>query len=212
MCVVFCTVEWKDKLSHKLNYLLILIRDCHLTSHTGNDIMFFSFIHESLSYKAFLHAHTLLLSLKVNQEGLILVLKPNKLNISGYRKMWVVFLFFLGSKTKKTKKKPLEFLGEKERPWWFGNSYGYGFWGGEAPQNFPGGLVVLKNLSMHSLVHLLGVRLRPLGSLNPHTNAALLGKSPKSFMLLQAAQQSLRSGAVQGSGAPASAHVEKKQF
>lgn len=63
--------------------------------------MFFSFIHESLSYKAFLHAHTLLLSLKVNQEGLILVLKPNKLNISGYRKMWVVFLFFFGSKKKK---------------------------------------------------------------------------------------------------------------
>ena len=69
----------------------------------------------------------------------------------------------------------------------------------------------MKNLSRQSLVHLLGVRLRPLGSLNPHIKAALLGKSPKSFMLLRATQQSLRSGAVQGSGALASAHVEKKQ-
>lgn len=64
---------------------------------------------------------------------------------------------------------------------------------------------------MQSLVHFLGVRLRPLGSLNPHTNAALLGKSPKSFMLPQGAQQSVRSGAVQGSGALASASLEKKQ-
>lgn len=39
---------------------------------------------------------------------------------------------------------------------------------------------MLKNLNMQSLVHFLGVRLRPLGSLNPHTNAALLGKIPPS--------------------------------
>lgn len=71
---------------------------------------------------------------------------------------------------------------------------------------------MLKNLNMQSLVHFPGVRLRPLGSLNPHTNAALLGKSPKSFMFLQGAQQSPRSGAVQGSGALASACLEKKQF
>lgn len=45
-------------------------------------------------------AHTLLLSLEVNQECLILVLEPNKLNTSRYRKMWVVFLFLLGSKKK----------------------------------------------------------------------------------------------------------------
>lgn len=35
-----------------------------------------------LPCKTFLHAHILLLSLEVNQEYLILVPKPNKLNIS----------------------------------------------------------------------------------------------------------------------------------
>ena len=40
MRVVFCIGERKAKLSHKLNYLLILIRECRLTSHTGNNIVF----------------------------------------------------------------------------------------------------------------------------------------------------------------------------
>lgn len=35
--------------------------------------------------------------------------KAKQLNISRYRKMWVAFLFFLGSE------KSLEFIGEKER-------------------------------------------------------------------------------------------------
>ena len=58
---------------------------------------FFKLIHESLSYKAFLHAHTLLLSLKVNQEGLILVLKRIQEDVGG------IFVL-LGLKKEKKKK------------------------------------------------------------------------------------------------------------
>lgn len=123
----------------------------------------------SLSCKTFLHAHTLLLSLEVNQECLILVPNPDKWNISRYRKMWVVFLFFLGSKKKKI-------LGVHKREG-KGLKFQYilwvdfmGFWG-EVPQDIPGGLVILKNaIGMHA------GKLQPLWSLNPHTNTAFLGK------------------------------------
>lgn len=123
-----------------------------------------------------------------------------------------MFLFFVGSKKKKKILRVHKGEGKGLKIQLILSVDLTNFWG-EVLQNFPGRLVILKNLSMHAKVtYMLGERWQPLWFLNPHTNAAFLGKSPPRPFCSPRQPQARRGGAVQGPAAPASARGRREDF